>query len=63
MQDDILTVTDAAEYLKLDDSTIRAMIHRRELAAIKVGRVYRIRRTDLENYLNQQTQPAIETNQ
>ncbi len=61
MQDDILTVTEAAQYLKLDDSTIRSMIHRGDLPAIKVGRVYRIRRVDLENLPT--SQPAIETNQ
>jgi excisionase family DNA binding protein len=53
-QDQFLTVADVAALLKLNQQTIRNMIDRGDLPAIKVGaRRVRIRRTDLERFLEQ----------
>jgi excisionase family DNA binding protein len=51
MRDEILTVEEAAQYLKVDPVTIRNVIRRGELQALRVGRVYRIRRVDLDDLL------------
>jgi excisionase family DNA binding protein len=47
-EQELLTVREVAEYLKLKERTIRDMIAREELRAIKIGKSYRIRREDLE---------------
>ncbi len=52
MQDEILTVEEAAQYLKVDPVTIRNIIRRGLLPAMKVGRIYRIRRADLESLIH-----------
>ncbi len=57
---DILTVDEVAEYLRVDESTVRYMIRRGDLPVIKVGRIYRVRRVDLESLASRQTDPAQE---
>ena len=47
------TVDDLAFYLKLEPSTVRAMARDGKLPAIKVGRVWRFRRSDLAKFLEQ----------
>lgn len=53
MKDELLTVAQAAEYLKVCDKTVRRMIASKELVASKVGsRNWRIRKDDIDAYLN-----------
>lgn len=53
MSDELLTVSEAAEYLKVCDKTIRRMIASKELVASKVGnRNWRIRKKDIDSYLD-----------
>jgi excisionase family DNA binding protein len=49
----LLTLHEAAEKLKVKESTIRQWIKDRELRAIKFGREWRIAQIDLEAFLNQ----------
>jgi excisionase family DNA binding protein len=50
--DEFLTVAEIAELLKLNQHTIRNMIDRGELAAVRVGaRRVRVRRSDLDRFL------------
>jgi len=49
---DLLTVDEVAEYLRIKATTVRELIKRGELPAAKVGRVYRIKRTDVETLLS-----------
>ena len=52
MKDELFTVAQAAEYLKVCDKTVRRMIASKELVASKVGsRSWRIRK-DIDAYLN-----------
>jgi excisionase family DNA binding protein len=51
----LLTVEEVASYLKLAPLTVRRMIERGDLTAIKVGRFWRIRWNDLQEYLNRST--------
>jgi excisionase family DNA binding protein len=47
----VLTVDQAGLYLRLSSKTVRALIARRQLPAVRIGRLYRIPREALENLL------------
>lgn len=49
----LLTVHDAAQHLKVKESTIRSWIRHGKLRAIKFGREWRITVKDLERFLNE----------
>lgn len=51
MSDVILTVAQAAEYLKVCEKTVRRLISNKELSASKVGKSWRIQKSDIEKYL------------
>ena len=54
MPDEFLTVDDVAQLLKLNPQTVRNMIDRGDLPAIRVGaRRVRIERSDLDAFLAQ----------
>lgn len=53
MFDAILTVAQAAEYLKVCEKTVRRLISSQELAASKVGKSWRIQKADIDKYLNE----------
>lgn len=53
MSDVMLTVAQAAEYLKVCDKTVRRLIAKQELAASKVGNSWRIQKVDIDKYLNE----------
>ena len=48
----ILTINEAARELNISKPTISRMIHNGQLKTIKIGRIYRIRRCDLEQFVN-----------
>ena len=53
MADELFTVAQAAEYLKVCDKKVRRMIASKELVSYKVGsRSWRIRKDDIDAYLN-----------
>lgn len=54
--DEILTVPQVAEYLKISKSKLYLLIQRKELPHIKINRNVRVRRSDLEKWLNQRTE-------
>ena len=49
----ILTVKQASEYLQVRTETILRKIYAGELSAFKVGRIWRIKQAQIDNYLNQ----------
>jgi excisionase family DNA binding protein len=56
---DLLTVAEVAALLRLKPSTIRAWINQRnKIAFVRVGRLVRIRRSDVEAYIAAQVVPA-----
>ena len=56
MENDILTVSQVAEYLQISEKTVRRLIANGELTASKVGgRSWRIKGTDIEQYLDANT--------
>lgn len=50
----LLTAAEVAEQLRVSTMTIYRLIRRGELPAVRVGRNYRVRASDLESYLASQ---------
>jgi excisionase family DNA binding protein len=56
MEDELLTVSQAADYLKLSEKTVRRLISSQKLLAAKVGdRSWRIKESNIEAYLQANT--------
>ena len=51
MDSELLTIPETAKFLRLQPSTVRAWIHQRKIAFVKIGRLVRIRRADAEAYI------------
>ncbi len=51
---DVLTIEDVAEILRVSTSTVRKLIDAGDLKAFKVGGQWRIRRSDLDRYIEKQ---------
>lgn len=51
MDDEILTVAQSAAYLKISDKTLLKLIKSDKLVASQVGRIYRIKLSDINTYL------------
>ncbi|OPY56773.1 MAG: Helix-turn-helix domain protein [Pelotomaculum sp. PtaU1.Bin035] len=52
MSGELLTVSQAADYLKVSEKTVRRLISSQKLLAAKVGdRSWRIKESDIEAYL------------
>lgn len=50
-QDTLLNVKQVAQYLQLKESTIYSWAQDGKIPAIKIGRTWRFRRVDLDNWL------------
>jgi excisionase family DNA binding protein len=51
--DQLLTVHEVASYLRLNPLTIYSYINKGQLPAVKLGRHYRIDRSDLNQFISQ----------
>jgi excisionase family DNA binding protein len=57
---DVLTPEQVADYLQVNTETVYRLIRGRQLAAAKIGRVYRIPKADVEAFLHaQSTRPDV----
>lgn len=54
MSDRLLTAGEVADQLRVSTMTVYRLIRRGELPAVRVGRNYRVRDTDLAAYLDSQ---------
>lgn len=54
MSDHLLTAAEVAEQLRVSTMTVYRLIRRGDLAAVRVGRNYRVRERDLTTFLEQQ---------
>jgi len=54
MSEDILTIRDVAEYLKVTEKTVYGLVQKRVIPGFKVGGQWRFRREDLEDWINRQ---------
>jgi excisionase family DNA binding protein len=55
MEDEILTVEQVAQILKVHRFTVLKFIKQNRLTASKLGRVYRIRKSEVERFLDSQS--------
>jgi excisionase family DNA binding protein len=53
--DELLTVAEIAQHLKINQQTVRNWIDQGQLPAVRISRRVRVRRTDLEQILDQGT--------
>lgn len=49
----MMTVHDAADFLQVRESTVRALINDKRLRAVKIGKEWRIAEADLLDFLNE----------
>ena len=59
MSEELYTVEQAADYLNITAHFVRRLIRERRIPFLKVGRLVRLRRTDLEAYLAGCAVPAV----
>jgi excisionase family DNA binding protein len=57
-ENSLLTVAEAASLLRLRPSTMRAWVLRRKIPYVKVGRLVRLRRADVEALIAASVVPA-----
>jgi excisionase family DNA binding protein len=56
--DVLLTVGEVAEVMRVSNMTVYRLIKAGQLAAVRVGKNYRIRQRDVERYLADRSVPA-----
>ncbi len=55
MPEDILTIREVADYLKVTERTLYRLVQDGKLPAFKVGHSWRFRREDLERWISEQS--------
>lgn len=58
MSDEILTLPEVAQLLKVAEKTVYTMAQKGELPAFKVGGQWRFRRADLDSWIDAKTRRA-----
>lgn len=58
MQDEILTLSEVAQLLKVAEKTVYSMAQKGQLPAFKVGGQWRFKRVDLDAWIEQQKAAA-----
>ena len=56
MEDKLLRRIEAQQVLRVSTCTMFNLIRSQEIPAMKIGKSYRIKQTDLDNYLKKQQQ-------
>lgn len=56
--DHLLTVNELSRWLKVDESTIRKKVCYGKIPHIKIGRLVRFRRNEIEAWINEQSMPS-----
>ena len=60
MDNEVLTIKEVAEYLKVNERTIYRLAASNELPGFRVGNAWRFKRSDLDTWVLKQTeQPTI----
>jgi len=60
MPNDILTVKEVADYLKVNERTIYRLATNGELPAFRVGASWRFRRNEIDNWITEQSKQGSE---
>jgi excisionase family DNA binding protein len=61
MSEEWLTIEEIAEELRVSEETVRRWIRTKQLKALSIGRGYRIRRKDFEDFLDRRSTEIEET--
>jgi excisionase family DNA binding protein len=59
MPDEILTIAEVAEYLKVTEKTVYGLAQKRQIPGFKVGGQWRFRRTDIATWIGSLTGDAM----
>jgi excisionase family DNA binding protein len=59
MTDDVLTIREVAEYLKVTEKTVYTLAQQRRIPSFKVGGQWRFRREDIEAWIGAQTEETL----
>ena len=54
MTDEILTLREVAEYLKLSDKSVYRLVQEKKIPAFKAGGTWRFRRADIDTWIEEQ---------
>ncbi len=54
MADDILTIKEVADYLKLTERTLYRLVQEGKIPGFKVGSSWRFKRADIERWIEEQ---------
>lgn len=57
--DTILTIPEVAKYLKLSKSKVYGMVARNEIPYIRIGKNVRIKQSDLEKWLQENSRTSM----
>ena len=60
MDDRLMSIKELAEYLQLDLSTLYLWSQQGEIPAIKVGKVWRYRRSEVDDWLDRRRNRPVE---
>ena len=52
-ENDVMTTEEVSQYLRIDEQTVRDLLRARKLPGRKVGRSWRVLRSELEAWLRQ----------
>ena len=58
MTEEILTIREVAEYLKVTEKTVYGLAQRRQIPGFKVGGQWRFKRADIDRWIEKQTADA-----
>jgi len=61
MSHEWLTIEEIAEELRVSEETVRRWIRTKQLKALSIGRGYRIRRKDYEDFLDRRSTGIADT--
>ena len=61
MNDQVLTVKEVAEYLKVNDRTVYRMATAGKIPAFKVGSSWRFKQTEIEKWIEKQSNENSES--
>jgi excisionase family DNA binding protein len=54
----LMSVPEAAEVLGCSQRMVRKLVHTRQIPFVRIGRLIRFRRSDIDGYITANTQPA-----
>jgi PTS system nitrogen regulatory IIA component len=57
--DQLMSVKDLADYLQVDISTVYLWSQRGQIPAMKVGRMWRYRRSEIDAWLDERRTPSV----